>query len=274
MTKVLVFGSANIDFLAQINKMPDQGETIKSEYFTISFGGKGANQAIAAAKAGAKVTFVGAVGDDNYGNLIIDNLQAYGINCQNIQTIPNKNTGMAMVLLHNKDNRIIINSGANDSLVYTSAFDQLIADHQTILLQNEIPLAFNNSVIKKARELGKTIIFNPAPAENLAGLNFAAVDFLTPNEHEFELLTELKVSEIDKKAIVTLGEKGAKYKEQYFATEKVNVVDTTGAGDTFNGAFAASLTQTNDLTQAIKKGLVAATKSVTYLGAQHQQTKQ
>ncbi|WP_172371677.1 ribokinase [Sporosarcina jiandibaonis] len=285
---IVVIGSLNLDMILESPKFPDEGETILGKRFSTAMGGKGANQAVAAARLGAKVSLIGAVGNDEFGKKLLKSLSNEGIDTSHIKMLESEETGIACVQVSPNDNRITVIPGANSHLLpdHIDQAEDVLEKADLVLLQMEIPLETVEYAIKKAKEMGKTVILNPAPAAELSKDILGIVDYLTPNETELLILAQGSTIEKDldhsaKKLltmgvaglIVTLGENGAKYfsnndEEENFSPHFVRVVDTTGAGDAFNGGLAYSLASGKDLRHAISLAMKVGAMAVTKLGAQ------
>ncbi|MDR2920038.1 MAG: ribokinase [Tannerella sp.] len=287
--KLLVIGSSNTDMVIYTDHFPQKGETILGKKFLMNPGGKGANQAVAAARLGAEVVFVCKLGSDLFGHQTINNLENEGIDMASIIIDLNNSSGVAQIIV-NKDgeNCIVVAPGANMSLNAEDidGIKPLIRDAGMILVQLEIPLATISRILKIAAVYNKKVILNPAPATDLRNELLNGLYMITPNETEAEILTGIKIAghssviqatDILKKkgvenVIITLGEKGAYVASDKYTglivVEKVQAIDTTGAGDTFNGALAVSLLDGNDLLKAVSFANKAASISVTRLGAQ------
>lgn len=287
--KIFVIGSSNTDMVIKSEKLPAAGETILGGTFLMNSGGKGANQAVAAAKLGANVIFVCKVGNDIFGKQAVEGFQKEGINTDFVFTDIENSSGVALILVDAKgENSIAVASGANGNLQIsevTKAIEQ-ISTNDTVLLQLEIPISTVEFTIKKCYEKGAKVILNPAPAQILDETIFQYIDIITPNETEAELLTGIKVTDLEtaehaalkfhekgvKNVIITLGSKGAYLHNAtinlLISTPVVRAVDTTAAGDVFNGALAVALSEGNDLEQAIEFACQAAAISVTRMGAQ------
>ena len=274
---ITVIGSINMDLVTSTARFPKQGETVQGTGFAEMPGGKGANQAVAAAKLSANVQFVGAVGTDAFGQTLIDNLQQYNINCSAIVKVEGP-TGIANIILHDEDNRIIVIAGANEH-VSTDIVDaqwEQIAASKLVVLQLEIPAETVQHILQRCHAEQIPVLLNPAPAASFKVEWMPYVTYLTPNDSEcqdiFGKAYESVIAQYPNKVIVTLGSKGVCYHDGeqivQVATKKVQVVDTTGAGDTFNGAFAYAITKGDPLQSAVAFASKAATLSVQQFGAQ------
>ncbi|HRH51174.1 MAG TPA: ribokinase [Panacibacter sp.] len=289
MSKIIVIGSSNTDMVVKTNKFPVPGETILGGEFFMFSGGKGANQAVAAARMGSEVTLICKTGNDIFGQRAIEEFKKEGIITTYIGTDLQKASGTALILVDEKgENEIVVAPGANNVLTELDieAANDAIENAELILLQLEIPVASVLYAAKKGFELGKKVILNPAPAQQLPGELFAYLYLVTPNETEAEILTGIKVT--DRKtaadaaekllnmgvqnAIITMGAEGAFFKnkdlEMLVPSPKVNAVDTTAAGDVFNGVLASGITSGKDWQAAISTACKAASISVTRMGAQ------
>ncbi|MBA5979558.1 ribokinase [Pseudomonas sp. MD195_PC81_125] len=286
---VVVIGSLNMDLVTRAPRLPKGGETLIGHSFATVSGGKGANQAVAAARLGAQVAMVGCVGNDDYGVQLRDALLAEQIDCQAVSTVADS-SGVALIVVDdNSQNAIVIVAGANGAMTpaVIDRFDAVLQAADVIICQLEIPDATVGHALKRARALGKTVILNPAPASRpLPADWYTTIDYLIPNESEAAALSGLPVDSLEAaesaasqliamgagKVIVTLGAQGSLFANgkdfEHFPAPKVQAVDTTAAGDTFVGGFAAALASGKSEAEAIRYGQVAAALSVTRAGAQ------
>ncbi|MBI6620291.1 ribokinase [Pseudomonas corrugata] len=287
--KVVVIGSLNMDLVTRAPRLPRGGETLIGESFSTIPGGKGANQAVAAARLGAQVAMVGCVGNDAYGLQLRGALLAEGIDCQAVSVVEGA-SGVALIVVDdNSQNAIVIVAGANGELTPSvlDSFDAVLQGADVIVCQLEVPDATVGHALKRGRELGKIVILNPAPASHALPSDwYAYIDYLIPNESEAMVLSGLAVDSLETaeaaatqliaagagKVIVTLGGQGLMFANgtsfEHFPAPRVKAVDTTAAGDTFVGGFAAALANGKDEVEAIRFGQVAAALSVTRAGAQ------
>ncbi|EJM75715.1 ribokinase [Pseudomonas sp. GM49] len=287
--KVVVIGSLNMDLVTRAPRLPKGGETLIGESFATVSGGKGANQAVAAARLGAQVSMIGCVGNDAYGEALRGALLAEQIDCQAVSTVDGS-SGVALIVVDdNSQNTIVIVPGANGALSAEAIdrFDSVIQAADVLICQLEVPDASVGHALKRGRELGKTVILNPAPVSRpLPSDWYASIDYLIPNESEASALSGLSVDSLETaqaaatrlvamgagKVIITLGAQGSLFADgqrfEHFPAPVVKAVDTTAAGDTFVGGFAAALAAGQDEVQAIRFGQVAAALSVTRAGAQ------
>ncbi|KQT67425.1 MULTISPECIES: ribokinase [Pseudomonas] len=286
---VVVIGSLNMDLVTRAPRLPRGGETLIGHSFATVSGGKGANQAVAAARLGAKVAMIGCVGNDDYGVRLRDALLAEHIDCEAVSVVEDS-SGVALIVVDdNSQNAIVIVAGANGAMTpaVIDRFDAVLQAADVVICQLEIPDATVGHALKRARELGKTVILNPAPASRpLPADWFAAIDYLIPNESEAAALSGLAVDSLQSaetaatqliamgagKVIVTLGAQGSLFANgngfEHFPAPTVKAVDTTAAGDTFVGGFAAALADGKTEAEAIRYGQIAAALSVTRAGAQ------
>ncbi|MCE4055654.1 ribokinase [Pseudomonas sp. Au-Pse12] len=287
--KVVVVGSLNMDLVTRAERLPRGGETLIGQSFATVSGGKGANQAVAAARLGAPVSMVGCVGDDAYGEQLRGALLAEQIDCQAVSEVEGS-SGVALIVVDDSSqNAIVIVAGANGQLSpeKVAGFDRVLQEAEVIICQLEVPLATVGYTLKRGRELGKTLILNPAPASApLPAEWYGSIDYLVPNESEASALSGVPVDSLESaevaaarliaagagKVIITLGAQGSLFANghgfEHFPAPKVKAIDTTAAGDTFVGGFAAALASGKSEAEAIRFGQVAAALSVTRAGAQ------
>ena len=264
-----------MDLVAMAKHVPAQGETVLGETFHLIPGGKGANQAVAAARLGAKVHMIGAVGTDTFGTELLRHLKKEKVFVDDVKPVTHAGTGVAMIVISDGDNRIIVVPGANYSLrpEDIEQCERVIANSDVCLLQLEIPLPVVERAVSIAKKHHVRVILNPAPAQPLPISLLDQVDFLTPNEHERDIV--LAGESIEKwahKLIVTEGARGVSLAQNgewtLIPSFHVPVIDTTGAGDTFNGALAVALSKGMEVEAAGRVANAAAALSVTKLGAQ------
>ena len=286
---IIVVGSSNTDMVIKTEKFPLPGETLLGGEFFLFPGGKGANQAVAAARLGGRVTFIAKVGNDIFGEQALQQFKAEGIITDYVAKDPTHPTGVALITVDAKgENTIVVAQGSNGKLsaedVNAGAGEFAKAGY--ILTQLETPLDTIMHVAKLSSANGKKMILNPAPAQSLPPALFPHLYLITPNETETEVLTGIKIkdqSSIKQAAgqlkkqgvanvIITLGSEGAYLYEDgsgaIIPTQKVKAVDTTAAGDVFNGALAVALAEGSTLKQAVEFANHAAAISVTKMGAQ------
>jgi ribokinase len=285
MSSVLVIGSSNVDLSATVANLPKKGETLMGKSFSTSFGGKGANQAVACGKLGADVTFLSCVGNDDYGKNIIKYLSSVNVKTDLIKVSDNCPTGTALITIDDDgQNTIVVISGANAEcdVEYLKANEEEFKKCEYVLLQMEIPIEAIEYAIECAYKYDKKIILNPAPADpNISVEALKKVDYLTPNETEVEIMAKTKGFKESCDAllelginnlIVTLGDKGAaiinKETNEIVEGFKVEAIDTVGAGDCFNGAFVTALSKGKNEAEAIKFANKASSIAVTRKGAQ------
>jgi len=290
LKKVLVKGSLNMDFVIDSDRIPVPGETLIGNSFSLVPGGKGANKAYALGKLGANVAMIGAVGNDDYGKLLLKNLNSVNVDTSGIVKLDNINTGCAFINVDaSGENRIIVISGANASITKEIIDNnvKLIDEADIIVMQLEIPVDVVTYVAKMAKSKNKLVVLDPAPASNnVSDELFENVDIIKPNETEIQILSGLDIKNNDdfikaakilidkgvKYIIVSLGENGSllvtKEKIEKFDTIKVDVVDTTAAGDSFTAAIAKCLSEGKSIEEAIKFGHIVSSIVVTKKGAQ------
>ena len=289
--KVCVVGSSNVDLVTYAERLPVLGETLPGERFEQSFGGKGANQAVMAAKLGADVTMVTKLGDDIFGRDYLENFRRLGLDTRHVLVTAEASTGVAPIWVEQAsgNNQIIVVLGANELLTPADvvAAGDAIRRCAVLICQWECPLPTMIAAIQIARDAGVTTIFNPAPARGaLPDDLYALCDFLCPNESETGSLTGIAVDTIDdaeraarllrhrgaRAVLVTLGERGALLVDdgpvEFVAAPKVRAIDTTGAGDAFVGSFAFFLARGHDARDSMARAARVASISVQHRGAQ------
>ncbi|SCB90555.1 Ribokinase [Bacillus thuringiensis] len=281
MPNIAVVGSISMDLVAVSKKRPKAGETVIGEAFHTIPGGKGANQAVAAARLGANVAMVGAVGNDNYGTVVRNNLENERVFIDYVVPVTDTATGIAHIVLAEEDNSIVVVQGAN-ALVNESVVDcskDLLIKADMVVLQLEIPLETVKYVLAICEEHNIPVMLNPAPAQVLSEDILEKATYITPNEHECRIVLDDFTSPIEdllakypNKLLMTEGSKGVRFHNGteivHVPSIAVDVVDTTGAGDTFNGALAVALSEGETLQKAIRFANIAGGLSVTKLGAQ------
>ncbi|MCP3030845.1 ribokinase [Halobacillus sp. A1] len=266
--KITVVGSINMDLMTTISRIPNQGETNFGDSFTMKPGGKGANQAIAAARLGGDVSLVGKVGADAMGEELVTHLKQQQINTDAIGFTANRSTGIANILLNEKDNRIMVVRGANEEVTveYVQTFQERLKNSDIVLAQLEIPPETAAWCAEFCTAHGVSFILNPAPAVKMSEQIWRNCSYITPNEEEAKLLFS-KDSYADK-LITTLGPEGAGYQGKVIPAISVKVADTTGAGDTFNGALAYYTGAGFPIEKAIAYANTASSFAIEKLGAQ------
>ena len=286
MPNILVIGSLNTDLVVRAPHFPQPGETIRGEDLQIIPGGKGANQAVAAARHGSNVSILGRVGKDNFGDFLLANLKSNQVDSQFVQR-DDASTGTAIIVVDsNGQNSIVLSAGANGKVSPMDVDNGSFFHHDLLLLQLEIPMPTVLSAARRAKENDIRVILNPAPAQQFPDKLIASADFLIPNETELGLLSGLDVKDISsaeqaaqallqrgaKNVIVTLGSKGALIVNSAQVTHvdsfKVDVVDTTAAGDAFIGGFATALLQNKSLEDSVRYGCASGALATTKFGAQ------
>lgn len=279
MAKVTVIGSSSMDLVVTSNIRPGAGETVLGESFKTVPGGKGANQAVAAARLGANVSMIGCVGEDHYGKAILENFKSNGVSVENVKPVTGSDSGTAHIILAEGDNSIVVVKGANDHITpdYVEKAKEKIKEADIVLIQQEIPEETVEYVAQLCQELKVPLLLNPAPARPLKAEVIEQVSYITPNEHEAALLFEGKEKEevleqYPNKLFITEGKQGVRYfngeKEVLVPSYQVETIDTTGAGDTFNAALAVALAEGMGFEKGIQFANRAASLSVTKFGAQ------
>lgn len=282
--KVVVFGSFVVDLMARIPHLPVPGETVKGPMFKMGPGGKGFNQGAAAHKAGADVTMVTKIGKDSFGDIALHTMDELGMTKEHVFISEEDKTGIALILVdeNTSQNEIAIVSGACGTITEkdTNSVKELIRESEYILLQLEVNQDANERIAEYACENGVKVIINTAPYSKISDEFLSKAYMVTPNEVEAEALTGIKVEDLEsakkaatifkkkgvKKVLITLGEKGVFIsdddKDEILPAFHVNAVDTTGAGDAFNGGFITALAEGKDIWEAAKFANAAAALSV------------
>ena len=287
--KIVVVGSSNTDMVIKADHLPGPGETILGGTFFMNPGGKGANQAVAAARLGGNVTFICKTGNDIFGRQSIQLFEDEGIDTSLLVSDPKHPSGVALITVDkNAENCIVVASGANAALSISDLkkAEQVIEQSSMVLMQLEIPIDTVGYVAATASKKRITVVLNPAPACNLPDSLLQCVSIITPNKKEAEMLTGIEVYDIEsakiaakkiqdrgvKTVILTLGNKGALILENitftHIAATVVEAVDTTAAGDVFNGALVVALSEGKSILEATAFACKASAISVTRLGAQ------
>lgn len=291
MTKarIIVVGSSNTDMVIRTDRFPKPGETILGHDFFMNQGGKGANQAVAAARLGGDIIFVSCVGDDVFGKTALQSLQEEDIDVSYIRIDQEVPSGVAVITIDQTgENNIVVAPGANAALIPEDMNHvlTLIEKDSFVLIQLEIPIETVTYLVKQANRRGAKVILNPAPAQPLPGELFHKIYLMTPNEEEASLLTGIAVNDMAsaqgaaenliergvQNVVITMGNKGALalYDSEniFIEAQKVIAVDTTAAGDVFNGALVVALSEGSPIHEALKFASTAAAIAVTRLGAQ------
>lgn len=279
--KLAVVGSINVDMTVTAERIPLKGETLMGDSISYIPGGKGANQAVAMAKLGAEVEMFGCVGDDSHGQKMIDNLKSVGVKTDHIKMLSDVPTGIAMITVGDNDNTIIVIPGANGKVdkEYVDSIKEVLATYDMVVLQHEIPLETVHYIIEFCAERKVPVVLNPAPAAEVPMDIIDKVTYVTPNEHEAvlifgnEMSTEEMLQKYPEKLVITQGSKGVstglKSGEVLTIPAKpAKVVDTTGAGDTLNGAFCVQISKGADMKTALTYANTAASLSTEKFGAQ------
>jgi len=288
MNSVLVIGSSNTDMVISVDNLPLPGQTVMGSDFQTFGGGKGANQAVAARRAGGDVSFIAAVGNDGFGDAAVDTFNAEGINTSRVQTVEGASSGVALIFVSEEgENCIGVAPGANGGLTPEMLHHNQDAfiDADMVLLQLETPIETVAAAIELASRHNTPCILNPAPAAEISDSLLEKLFCITPNESEAQVLTGIAVTDEAsataaadvllqrgvENVVITMGEHGVLLRNgdgsHIQAAESVDVVDTTAAGDTFNGVFAAMLARGQSLIGSIETAVAAATQSVQVAGA-------
>ncbi|OFK58858.1 ribokinase [Globicatella sp. HMSC072A10] len=277
--KITVIGSISTDIVVEATVAPAVGETIQGDQLSFSFGGKGANQAVAVARLGVETEMIGSVGNDVFGNQLIENLEKNLIKTEAVKQVE-QSSGTAIIQLIQGDNSIIYIPGANNELTINDIENakNTLQESQLVIIQNEVKAEVVQKTIDLCHELKTPLLYNPAPARPLSDDYIKKVTYLTPNETEFKVLfpnqnMEDVLAKYPNKLVVTLGDEGAAYHNgsevKLVPSFKVDeVIDTTGAGDCFNGAFAVATVRGLAIDQAIKFANLASSIAIQRFGAQ------
>ena len=287
--KLVVLGSINADHILNLESFPTPGETVTGSHYQVAFGGKGANQAVAAGRSGADIAFIACTGDDDIGERIRKQLQVDRIDVAPVGAIAGESTGVALIFVNGEGENVIgIHAGANAALstALVEAQRERIAEADALLMQLESPLDSVELAAQIAHQNQTTVVLNPAPARALPDALLSLVDIITPNETEAEKLTGVRVENDDDAAkaaqvlhakgidtvIITLGSRGVwasvKGEGRRVPGFKVQAIDTIAAGDTFNGALMTALLENTPLADALRFAHAAAAIAVTRKGAQ------
>ena len=289
MKKVIVYGSINMDMTIESSRMPKEGETIDGYGFFTNTGGKGANQAVAAAKLGAETFLIGRVGGDAFGGAVLEKLTQYGVNCGFVSRSSSQATGTAVVLRCNGDNRIILGAGANHEMkigAVRQALERIASPEDLFLTQFECDYETTLQAVRLAKRAGLSTVLNPAPAKEIPEEVYSCIDLLVMNQTECEFLSgssPQNESECEKairffqekgvkSVIVTLGPGGSITVDggavRHIRSYKVPKVDTTAAGDCYIGALASAMVHGMDLAESMIFATKAAALTITKQGAQ------
>jgi len=278
--KLGVVGSINIDMRLCAERIPSRGETVKGDSIHYAPGGKGANQAVAMARLGGEVIMLGMVGNDAYGADMLQNMKNQGVNTDCVQTAEGVPTGLAVITVDSGDNTIVVIGGANECVdrAYIDSVADSLKECEYVLLQHEIPQDTVEYVIDFCFENGIRTILNPAPVRAVKPEYIDKVTYITPNEHEAQILfgngdISDMLKKYPEKLIVTQGSRGVSFADMSgrvinVAPVDARVVDTTGAGDTLNGAFAVALSMGRSVNDALEFANIAAGISIEKEGAQ------
>lgn len=279
--KLAVVGSINMDLTVCVERMPKKGETLLGESLNYIPGGKGANQAVAMARLGAEVWMFGCVGADGNGEAVLKNLKEQGVHTEYVQVLQEEPTGIALITVGENDNTIIVVAGANGKVdkEYAESICSKLDDFDMVIMQQEIPSETVEFIADYCAQKGVKVALNPAPARKISEELIEKVTYLTPNEHEAGLIfgkgIDIKtlLQKYPEKLIVTQGSRGVavgmkKQEIVRIPAKEVNVVDTTGAGDTFNGAFCVRIAKGDTMKEALRFANTAAGISTEKFGAQ------
>lgn len=279
MAKIAVVGSSSMDLVVTSEKRPGAGETVLGDRFETVPGGKGANQAVAAARLGAEVHMIGCVGDDHYGEIILNNFTENRVLVNSVKPVTDEKSGTAHIILAEGDNSIVVVKGANDHITpsYVEAAAHVLKEADIVLIQQEIPEETVEYVSQYCHDHHIPLLLNPAPARKLSQTVIDQATYITPNEHEADVLFNgvspaEALRQYPNKVFITEGKSGVRYfngeKEVLVPSYEVEAVDTTGAGDTFNAAFGVALAEKKSFEESLRFANRAASLSVTKFGAQ------
>jgi ribokinase len=290
--RIVVLGSLHTDLIIKVDSIPSLGETVLGKSFLRSPGGKGANQAVAAAKLGANVVMIGRIGSDFFGHELIKNIRRFGVNTEYLVEDESTYTGVALIMVDNEGNNIIaVASGADMNCCKDDVYlaRRMIEETDVLLIQLEIPLSVVQYAIDLAYNYGVRIILNPAPAQKLPNSLLKKIDILIPNESEAEVLSGMRISNLSSAknaafkildsgvsdVIVTMGREGALMVNSEKCEKSVHVkgvdvkaIDTTGAGDAFCGAIAVAVSSGMDLVDAVRYANIVGALTTRKIGAQ------
>ena len=285
----MVLGGINMDVVATVRRMPEPGETVHGDGFFMAGGGKGANQALAAARLGAEAHMVGRVGDDDFGRTLLNRMQAAGVDMRGVALDPSNSTGVAVIMVDGEGQNLIAevygaNRASDESQLEAAKLAMEGAD--ALMLQLETPPEVSLAAARHARSLGVRVVWDPAPAAEMPEEGYALADFLTPNETEAAELTGIRVTDVRSAeaaaeallargagaAIVKMGYQGvfgaAGSERHYVPPFNVDAVDSVAAGDAFAGGLAVALSEGGGLHDALRFGAAAGALAVTKAGAQ------
>lgn len=279
MSRILVLGSLSTDFVAITDRRPNVGETVQGNDFFTTFGGKGANQAVAASRLESEVTMLGRVGDDSFGREIVENLRRNGVFIDSVESVTGISSGAALITIADSDNSIVYVPGANGKVdgEYVDKYREEIKKCNIAVAQHEVPEDAIEALLNICVEENIPFVLNPAPYREVKSEILEKATYLLPNESECKLLypnmtIEEAIEKYPNKLIVTMGSKGVLFNNGKENIEvpafKVDAKDTTGAGDTFIGGFSTGLSKGLSIEDSITLGNLAASESVTKMGAQ------